>query len=67
MCWNNWELERMAKPYTLLANIGHYGLGFEYYCHFTKFIRRYPDVMVHCILQECLERNLKLDKKMDEK
>jgi ribonuclease R len=60
-------IRTMAKAVYTSANIGHYGLGFEYYCHFTSPIRRYPDVMVHRILQECLEKNLKLDKKMDDK
>ena len=60
-------IRTMAKAIYTSSNIGHYGLGFEHYCHFTSPIRRYPDVMVHRILQECLEKNLKIDRKMDEK
>ena len=45
----------MSKAVYTTQNIGHYGLAFDYYSHFTSPIRRYPDVMTHRLLQHYLE------------
>lgn len=60
-------IRTMAKAIYTTENIGHYGLGFSQYCHFTSPIRRYPDVQVHRILQQCLDKNITPDKKLEQK
>lgn len=57
-------IRSMSKAAYTTMNIGHYGLAFDYYSHFTSPIRRYPDVMTHRLLQHYLDSGS--SPKMDE-
>lgn len=56
----------MAKAIYSTDNIGHYGLAFDYYTHFTSPIRRYPDMMVHRLLTRYLEGGRSVSKPLYE-
>jgi ribonuclease R len=60
-------IRTMAKAIYTTKNIGHYGLSFEFYTHFTSPIRRYPDMMSHRILEQVLSNDKVSDHQLETK
>jgi ribonuclease R len=59
-------IRTMSKAKYSTENIGHYGLAFDYYSHFTSPIRRYPDVMAHRLLQHYIDGGKSVDAELYE-
>jgi ribonuclease R len=62
---NELAIRSMAKAVYSVNNIGHFGLGFKYYTHFTSPIRRYADLMVHRLLYHYIEADGKVKITLD--